>query len=148
MTITSHSIQETSDFAAKVLEEISSQTPGAGATVLSLSGELGSGKTAFVKALAAHLGLNEEITSPTFVIEKIYRLGVPSTRFKKLIHIDAYRLEGGKELEKIGWKDIVSNPANLICIEWPEKVADVIPSHAQNYSFTFINETTRQIEKQ
>ncbi|MEK7514295.1 MAG: tRNA (adenosine(37)-N6)-threonylcarbamoyltransferase complex ATPase subunit type 1 TsaE, partial [Patescibacteria group bacterium] len=69
---------------------------GKRAKIVGLIGELGAGKTAFVKEVAHLLGVKDTLTSPTFVIEKIYPL--KGKQFKKLIHIDAYRLSEGKEL--------------------------------------------------
>lgn len=119
------------------------------ATVLALLGDLGSGKTAFVKMLAKALGVEENVSSPTFIIEKFYTLPTNSLSgaFTQLIHIDAYRLEKPEELERLGWAGILANRRNLICIEWPEKVARLIPLSAQTLSFTLIDETTREIAR-
>ncbi|MCX6753845.1 MAG: tRNA (adenosine(37)-N6)-threonylcarbamoyltransferase complex ATPase subunit type 1 TsaE, partial [Candidatus Nomurabacteria bacterium] len=70
------------------------------ATVISLSGDLGAGKTTITKEIAKQLGIKENVVSPTFVIMKIYKLKSSSKHyfnFKKLIHIDAYRIEDAKE---------------------------------------------------
>jgi tRNA threonylcarbamoyladenosine biosynthesis protein TsaE len=104
-----------------------------GATILALSGDLGAGKTTFAQGIARALGVSEQVTSPTFVIEKIYVL--ENQAFARLIHIDAYRLNDPHELEVLGWKEIVAEPANLILIEWPEKVAGMIPVSAMRISF-------------
>ena len=107
-----------------------------GATLITLSGELGAGKTAFVKAIAQALGVGETVTSPTFVLEKIYALkdtACPSVAdghavsFKRLVHIDAYRLEGGATLAPLGFDELMKDPDNLILLEWPERVADALP---------------------
>jgi tRNA threonylcarbamoyladenosine biosynthesis protein TsaE len=103
------------------------------ATILALSGDLGAGKTTFAQGIARALGVSEQVTSPTFVIEKIYVL--ENQAFARLIHIDAYRLNDPHELEVLGWKEIVAEPANLILIEWPEKVAGMIPVSAMRISF-------------
>ena len=103
------------------------------ATILALSGDLGAGKTTFAQGIARALGVEEQVTSPTFVIEKIYQL--QNQTFTRLIHIDAYRLTDPHELEVLGWKEIIADPANLILIEWPEKVAGLIPADAINISF-------------
>lgn len=151
-----------SDTAQLAQQIISTTRPDvASATILALSGDLGSGKTAFVKALASALGIKETITSPTFVIEQIYVLPkgvehakvsthVAATPFNRLIHIDAYRLEKASELERLGWAEITSDPKNLICLEWPENVAGLsqLSQNAPNtrqLKFRFIDENTREI---
>ncbi len=112
--------------------------------VVSLSGDLGSGKTAFVQALAAHYGVPETVTSPTFVIEKIYKL--PKGEFSHLIHIDAYRITDPKELALLGWHDVVSDPKNIVCVEWPEIVSILIPPDAVSVVCSFVDETTHIYE--
>ena len=98
-----------------------------GATLITLSGELGSGKTAFTKIIAKTLGVMQTVTSPTFVLEKIYPL-LHQKRFKRLVHIDAYRLESGKELAPLSLDELMQEEANLILLEWPEKVSEALPS--------------------
>lgn len=93
------------------------------ATLVVLSGDLGAGKTALVKACAKILGIDEDITSPTFVIQKEYELQNQS--FEKMIHIDAYRLEGSRDLEHLGWNDLVAEARNIIFLEWPEMVSGI-----------------------
>lgn len=104
------------------------------ATLATLSGELGAGKTAFAKAIAKVLGVDEVVTSPTFVLEKIYILN--GQKFKRLIHIDAYRLEGDNELAPLGFDELMQDANNLILLEWPEKVADALPIPAVKISLT------------
>jgi tRNA threonylcarbamoyladenosine biosynthesis protein TsaE len=103
------------------------------AIVVALSGELGAGKTTFAQGVATTLGVQESVTSPTFVIEKIYVLD--GQRFERLIHIDAYRLNTAHELEVLGWHELVSDPGNLVLLEWPEKVAELIPKNAITIRF-------------
>jgi tRNA threonylcarbamoyladenosine biosynthesis protein TsaE len=103
------------------------------AVVVALSGELGAGKTTFAQALAKALGVEESVTSPTFVIEKIYALS--GKKFSRLVHIDAYRLNGAHELQVLGWDALLRDPQNLIVIEWPEKVEGAIPADALMLSF-------------
>ncbi len=101
-----------------------------GATLVTLSGELGAGKTAFTQEVARALGIEDTVTSPTFVLEKIYalpKLGHPMSKFERLVHIDAYRLESGKELIPLGFDELMKDAGNLILLEWPEKVADMLP---------------------
>ncbi len=114
------------------------------ATLIGLSGELGAGKTAFVKALATTLGVPDMVTSPTFVLEKIYK--VAKGPFAHLVHIDAYRLESQDELKALGWKEIVGEPGNLVVVEWPERLGDAFPKDSNLIRFRFIDEETRDIE--
>lgn len=112
------------------------------ATVVGLYGELGSGKTTFMKYLAEEFGIKETIQSPTFVIEKIYELKNKS--FQHLIHIDAYRIEKEDEMINLGWQEIIADPSNLICVEWPERIAGVMPPHTKIY-FEHVDENSRKI---
>ncbi|OQA05830.1 MAG: tRNA threonylcarbamoyladenosine biosynthesis protein TsaE [Firmicutes bacterium ADurb.Bin373] len=120
------------------------------ATLVLLSGDLGSGKTAFTQMVAKTLGVRNKVTSPTFVIQKKYdlpsgKLGEISTGYKQLIHIDAYRLSGGRDLLALDWVEIMDDPDNLILLEWPEKVEDIIPTGAQEINFKFIDDSAREI---
>jgi len=108
-----------------------------------LCGDLGAGKTAFTKALADVLGVRDTVASPTFVIEKIYRL--QNQRFSHLIHIDAYRLEHSSELKQLGWDGIIKNPKNLIIVEWADKVEDILPTNTKKISFEVTGENTREL---
>ena len=127
MKYISNSIEETQKIADDFIKNISPKS--ADAVVVGLSGDLGAGKTAFTKCIASTLGVEDTVTSPTFVIEKIYEL--QNQKFTHLIHIDAYRLESGGELLNLGWQRIISDPNNLILIEWPEMVSDVMPDHVK-----------------
>lgn len=115
------------------------------ATVVGLFGELGAGKTTFTKALAMELGVKETVTSPTFIIQKKYNL--PATnKFTKMVHVDAYRLENSKELEILDWDQILKEKKNFVCIEWAEKVTDVLPKDTISVNLSVVNQTERNIE--
>ena len=105
-----------------------------GATVVTLAGELGAGKTAFTKAVAKALGVEDVVNSPTFVLEKIYGLPLGGA-FKHLVHIDAYRLEDGDNLSALGFDELVRDNENLIFVEWPERVRQVIPPESTEITF-------------
>lgn len=122
---------------------VTSLTLGTEATVVALHGELGAGKTTFSQEVGKLLGVAENMHSPTFVIMKVYEIDFHG--FKKLIHIDAYRLEKESELLHLGWEEIIKEPENLVLIEWPEKVAGLIPRDAKRISFKHVNESTREI---
>lgn len=117
----------------------------ASACVCALSGDLGAGKTTLTQEIARTLGVVEHVSSPTFVIMKLYPLTENKYGFKKLIHIDAYRLSGSKELFNLGWEGIVSNPDNLILVEWPEYVPECVPDTAHMVRIVHKDEDTREI---
>ena len=117
--------------------------PQAQATVIALSGDLGVGKTTFVQGVAQAFGITERITSPTFVIMKTYPLH--NQVFETLIHIDAYRLTNAHELCVLGWNEMIKNPNNVICIEWPERVGHSISAQAYKLTLSFIDEHTREL---
>ena len=103
--------------------------------VICLNGELGSGKTVFVKGFASSLGLTENITSPTFNIVKEYPNGELS-----LYHIDAYRLEEHKD--NIGISDYF-NKEGVTIIEWAELIPDILPEERLEIEFRLVDENTR-----
>jgi tRNA threonylcarbamoyladenosine biosynthesis protein TsaE len=103
------------------------------AFIIGLSGDLGAGKTAFTKEIAGSLGVREEVTSPTFVIEKRY--ATDSKKFSSLVHIDAYRLKDETELMKIRFGETMSVPDRLIVIEWPELVQKALPDDTPVITF-------------
>ena len=113
------------------------------ATIVALSGDLGAGKTAFVKGVAKALGVKEHVTSPTFVIMKLYDL--EGQTFKKLVHIDAYRLKGEHHLKVLGWHELVSKPENLIFIEWPEQAGGAVPQSALRIHFRYSGDDEREL---
>jgi tRNA threonylcarbamoyladenosine biosynthesis protein TsaE len=95
----------------KIFLQSVKSAPHHGQTVVALQGDLGAGKTTLTKHIAHILGIRGRITSPTFVVEKIY--GLPKrkdTRFQRFIHIDAYRLEHSGELDALGWHTLVNDP--------------------------------------
>lgn len=114
------------------------------ATVITLSGDLGAGKTAFVKALARLLKVPHEITSPTFVIMKSYEVS-EHQQFTKLVHIDAYRIETDDEMRVLGFAELLADKSNLICIEWPEKIQNLIPKDAHRVTLALNADGTRTI---
>ncbi len=138
----SKSLTDTAKLARIFLKNIKIKSEEA--TVVGLSGDLGSGKTTFTKEVAAILGIEKNlVTSPTFVIEKIYKISHPY--FSHLIHIDAYRLEKSEELLHLGWEEITGDPKNLVLLEWPERVKNILPEDTMMVYFEFIDEQTRKI---
>ncbi|MEX0918274.1 MAG: tRNA (adenosine(37)-N6)-threonylcarbamoyltransferase complex ATPase subunit type 1 TsaE [Candidatus Paceibacterota bacterium] len=116
-----------------ILTEAASRTERP--AVITLSGDLGAGKTTFVQELARELGVTESVTSPTFVIMKRYETA--HVAFSSLIHIDAYRLEEASELSVLGFTEVLNETGAIVCIEWPEHVASLMPVDAIQLVFTF-----------
>lgn len=143
-TVVSHSLEETQKLAREWLASLSAPTSESGATIVGLYGNLGAGKTAFTQAVARELGIEEPTTSPTFVIEKLYE--TKHSFFKRLVHIDAYRLDAGRELTALDFEILVENPNNLILIEWPENVKEILPESHLKIRCEFVDETTRKFE--
>lgn len=136
-------IQGREGMASAAARLLASLSRGGSASVVALSGDLGAGKTTFTQGLASALGVAESVTSPTFVIEKVYELS--GQKWERLIHIDAYRLKDVHELEVLGWQALVRDPANLIVVEWPEHVASAIPADATRVTLAFLDEETRSL---
>src|SRR3989344_5512613 len=141
MGYVSNSLEETQKIARDFVSNIKERKTGA--TVVGLYGDLGAGKTSFTQGVSKALGISDTVVSPTFVIGKIYELA--NQKFTHLIHIDAYRIEKSSELLHLGWQDITSDPKNLILIEWPERVADIMPEHIR-VNFIHVSENSREIE--
>ncbi|MDD5099251.1 MAG: tRNA (adenosine(37)-N6)-threonylcarbamoyltransferase complex ATPase subunit type 1 TsaE [Candidatus Colwellbacteria bacterium] len=114
----SRSDRETRKVAKEIASAIKPQKEGA--FVIYLSGDLGSGKTTFVKGFLSTFGIKNRIVSPTFNIFKRY--SIKKIKFKNIYHFDCYRIKNGKELDILGFKEIINNPLNIVLIEWPENI--------------------------
>ncbi|MFA6404614.1 MAG: tRNA (adenosine(37)-N6)-threonylcarbamoyltransferase complex ATPase subunit type 1 TsaE [Candidatus Paceibacterota bacterium] len=140
----SNSLEETQNIARKWLLSISDNSNNTEAVIIGLLGHLGSGKTTFTQAIAKELGIEDHVTSPTFVIMKTYE--TKNKRFPRLVHIDAYRLEFGRELEVLDFEEVVSNPNNLVLIEWADNVKEILPVNVRFIEFEAIGENERSIK--
>jgi len=113
------------------------------AQVLGLEGDLGGGKTTFLQGFAKGLGIQEKILSPTFVLMKRFKM--KSFRFKCFYHIDCYRIEKPKEILKLGFKKIISNPENIVAVEWADRIRKIMPKNSLEINFKFVSKNTRKI---
>ena len=107
-------------------------------TVIALSGDLGAGKTAFVRGLADALGCRGRVTSPTFTIVNEYPGQLP------LFHFDMYRLTGSDELFEIGWEDYLER-GGVCAVEWSELVPDAFPPETIRVAIVKTGGDTREI---
>lgn len=106
--------------------------------VLALNGDLGTGKTTFVKALAEGMGLDSDVTSATFTIVNIYE-GDPS-----LYHFDVYRLKDEEEFFEMGGEELLDD-GSVCAIEWADRIEGSLPEEYLILNFERIDETTRLI---
>lgn len=114
VTITCASAEATQALAARIGRHA---TPG---TVLALSGDLGAGKTCFIQGLAAGLGVEDPVTSPTFVMVAEHAGRLP------LYHVDLYRAESLEEIRRLGLEEMLDGPG-VTAIEWAERADAVLP---------------------
>lgn len=116
------------------------------ALVLGLEGDLGGGKTTFLKGFAKGLGIKEKILSPTFIIIRRLKINnLTMKQFANFYHIDCYRAQNSKEILDLGFKEIISNPKNIVAIEWAERIKKILPKNTIWIKFEFIDEKTRKI---
>ena len=109
-----------------------------GGAVIAMYGDLGAGKTAFVRGMARGMGLTCRVSSPTFTIVNEY-LGE-----RELIHFDMYRLSGAEELFDIGWEDYISRGAVCV-VEWSENVQDAFFGDEIKVTIDKLSDTGRRI---
>ena len=108
-----------------------------------LKGDLGAGKTSFSKKIGEILEVKEQVTSPTFVIQKTYI--TKNDVFKKMIHIDTYRLDEEKELLQLGFLEQLLDKNTIILLEWPEKVPKIASNANVTLVFTVEDQNSRTI---
>jgi tRNA threonylcarbamoyladenosine biosynthesis protein TsaE len=124
--ITTASAAETRAFAAELAAVL---PPDA---TLALHGDLGVGKTTFVQGLAQGLGIREQVTSPTFAIYSVHQ-----GSGRKLVHLDAYRLENERQLESLLLEEFLTSPWCL-AVEWPEKTGSWLPKDAWHLTLSIV----------
>jgi len=129
--------------AKEIIKELKNKKKES-ATIIAFFGDLGVGKTTTTKEIAKELGIKKTIVSPTFVVMKSYQ--TKDTRFKKLVHIDAYRLEKEEDVLILGWKEIIEDKNNLVVVEWTENILKYLPSGVYNIKIEHKDETTRTIK--
>ena len=111
-------------------------------TVYAFRGEMGAGKTTFIKALCEALGVEDEVNSPTFAIVNEYR---SETTAELIYHFDCYRIQKIEEALDFGFEDYMESSA-LCFIEWPENVEELLPGDVVNVSITVNPDQSRTIE--
>jgi tRNA threonylcarbamoyladenosine biosynthesis protein TsaE len=125
--ITTESAEQTRSLAAELAAALPPDT------TLALHGDMGVGKTTFVQGLAQGLGVHEHVTSPTFAIYSVYQ----GTE-KKLIHLDAYRLEKESQIESLLLDEFLVSPY-VLAVEWPEKTGGWLPKNAWHLTLSIVD---------
>jgi len=139
--IISNNQEETIKIAYNIASKLS------GGEVIALSGDLGSGKTTFAKGIAEALHVKEKITSPTFVLLKMYSAHLPkmASNIKYLIHADCYRLKKVHDIESIGLEEYLHD-INCVCvIEWAEKIKKFLGRDVIKIKFIHTSKNKRKI---
>lgn len=119
-TYVTQSERETQNVAKTFLKSLN------GGEVVGLRGELGAGKTAFVKGVADGLGITRPVRSPSYTLVNVYETEYPS--IDRLVHVDLYRLEDGSGVEALGFEEWLDDPGVLLFIEWPDR-CDIEPDY-------------------
>lgn len=143
--------KETQKWGEDLAREILSSIPKKSAVVLGLQGDLGSGKTTFLQGFAKGLGVTENVLSPTFVIMKKFQIPqnkkVPKNSRPSVLryfyHFDCYRLNEPEEILQLGFEEIITDPKNIVAIEWPEKIAKILPRSSMQINFRYLGENKR-----
>jgi len=138
LVATTRSQEETIELGLKLAQNLR------GGEVLALHGDLGGGKTTFIKGLAEGLRINETITSPTFVILKKYD-GWASGKRIELVHIDSYRADTIEDIKSVGIEDFLNRFDVILVVEWAEKIKAILPSEIIELDFKFLDDSTREI---
>ena len=128
----SHSPEQTVRFGVRLGERL------ADSDVICLSGELGAGKTTFVAGVGRGWGALDAVTSPTFVLVNEYR----RADGRRLLHLDCYRLNSAAEALALGFDDLLDSQAALL-IEWPERIAQVLPPERLSFSLRWVDDMKR-----
>ncbi len=117
--------KQTFNLAKQIAKEFKSKK------IIGLIGELGTGKTIFVKGLAAGLGIKKNITSPTFVLMRVYKIANRKSQIANFVHIDAYRIKSAKDLLAIGVEEYFKRPDTITVIEWADKIKEILPKETR-----------------
>lgn len=117
-------------------------TKGEVPRILTLTGELGSGKTTFLQGFAKQLGLPNRLLSPTFIIVRRYQL---TKNYSFFYHLDLYRIKSSDDLTGLGLSEIFSDPTNLVAVEWADKLGSLLPKSRLDLNFQVLDGDQRKI---
>ena len=141
--IITQTAKETQKTAEILAEEILKMPSRKKAVVLALIGNLGGGKTTFLQGFAKGLGIKEKINSPTFVIMK--RFNLACRQAGNFYHFDCYRTQKAKDILDLGFQEIISNPKNIVAIEWADRIKSLLPKDRIMIHFELIGKNKKII---
>lgn len=118
-----------------------------GGEVLAFSGELGAGKTTLIQGIAQGLGITQPITSPTFLLMRVYQLPKPKNGIAQLVHIDCYRIYSEQEIEDIGAVEYFGREDTVVLVEWPERIKKLLPRHTKTIMLELGKEENKRMIK-
>ncbi|MEA3449529.1 MAG: tRNA (adenosine(37)-N6)-threonylcarbamoyltransferase complex ATPase subunit type 1 TsaE [Patescibacteria group bacterium] len=141
MKIITKNEEGTLAFAEKYAKDL---LPG---QIIGLIGDLGAGKTIFTKGLAKGLGVQQNISSPTFNIMRLYEIRATKTNqeIKKFCHIDAYRVESEFEIIDVGVEDFIGQKDTITVIEWADKIRNILPGRTIIINIKLLKKDQREI---
>jgi len=131
----SFSATQTRKIGASLAKKILNFPLSKNAVVVTLKGDLGSGKTTFAQGFLTGLGIKKKATSPTFVL--LRRFALNNKKFADFYHIDCYRINNITETSFLGIEKIVKNPKNIVLVEWPEKIDRILPAKRIKVHFRY-----------
>lgn len=134
MEVKINSLQELGILAKEFAKQLK------GGEVIALEGQLGAGKTAFVKELLKAAGVQKNVASPTFVLMIPYKKGA-----KTFYHMDLYRLNGFEDIQTLGIPELWQRPENIFLIEWADKIKRRLPKDTIYFQFE-IKDNYRRIK--
>jgi tRNA threonylcarbamoyladenosine biosynthesis protein TsaE len=135
--------KETEKLGEKIGKKILKEKLDKTAKILALEGDLGGGKTTFLKGFAKGLGIREKILSPTFILFRKFQ--IPNSKFQNFYHIDCYRIEKEKEILNLGFREIIKDPKNIVAIEWTDKIKKILPKKVIKIKFKILGKKEREI---
>ncbi len=137
--------KETISLGKEIAEKLIKKKKRKKALILALIGDLGGGKTTFLKGFAKGIGIKEKILSPTFILIRKFEIQNQVLNFKYFYHIDCYRIEKPKEILALNFKNIIDYPKNIVAIEWADKIREILPKKIFFLKFEVLGKTKRKI---
>ncbi len=144
ITKTDQETQKAGELLAEEINELPINSKNR-ALLISLSGDLGGGKTTFAQGFAKGLGIQQKITSPSFVILKKFNIPRSRAGFKNFYHLDCYRIQDSKEILELGFSEMILDKNNLILVEWAEKIKEIFPTDSIWVNFKYLSLQERKI---